>query len=66
MAMLEIQLNNEEQLTAEAHAMVYIKGNIEVKTTTTVCRLSITKVGIYKDLLDRDMLNLTTIAWEWN
>jgi hypothetical protein len=24
------------------------------------------KVGIYKDLLDRDMLNLTTIAWEWN
>jgi uncharacterized protein (TIGR00266 family) len=34
MAMLEIQLNNEEQLTAEAGAMVYIKGNIEVKTTT--------------------------------
>ena len=32
--MLEIQLNNEEQLTAEAGAMVYIKGNIEVKTTT--------------------------------
>jgi hypothetical protein len=26
MAMLEIQLNNEEQLTAEAGAMVYIKG----------------------------------------
>ena len=24
------------------------------------------KVGIYKDLLDRDRLNLTTIAWEWN
>lgn len=24
------------------------------------------RVGIYKDLLDRDMLNLTTIAWEWN
>ena len=24
------------------------------------------KVGIYKDLLDRDMLNLTTVAWEWN
>jgi hypothetical protein len=24
------------------------------------------QVGIYKDLLDRDMLNLTTIAWEWN
>lgn len=24
------------------------------------------KVGIYKDLLDRDMLNLTTFAWEWN
>ena len=34
MAMLEIQLNKEEQLTAEAGAMVYIKGNIEVKTTT--------------------------------
>jgi uncharacterized protein (AIM24 family) len=34
MAMLEIQLNNEEQLTAEAGAMVYIRGNIEVKTTT--------------------------------
>jgi len=31
--MLEIQLNNEEQLTAEVGAMVYIKGNIEVKTT---------------------------------
>jgi hypothetical protein len=24
------------------------------------------KVGIYKDLLDRDRLNLTTIAWKWN
>jgi hypothetical protein len=24
------------------------------------------KVGIYKDLLDRDMLKLTTIAWKWN
>lgn len=32
--MLEIQLNNEEQVTAEAGAMVYIKGKIEVKTTT--------------------------------
>jgi uncharacterized protein (AIM24 family) len=32
MAMLEIQLNNEEQVTAEAGAMVYIKGNIEVKS----------------------------------
>jgi uncharacterized protein (AIM24 family) len=35
MAMLEIQLNNEEQLTAEAGAMVCIKGNIEVKVKTT-------------------------------
>jgi uncharacterized protein (AIM24 family) len=34
MAMLEIQLNNEEELNGEAGAMVYIKGNIEVKTTT--------------------------------
>ena len=32
--MLEIQLNNEEEVTGEAGAMVYIKGNIEVKTTT--------------------------------
>jgi hypothetical protein len=24
------------------------------------------KEGIYKDLLDRDMLKLTTIAWKWN
>lgn len=32
MSMLEIQLNNEEEITAEAGAMVYIKGNIEVKT----------------------------------
>lgn len=24
------------------------------------------KVAVYKDLLDRDRLNLTTIAWEWN
>jgi hypothetical protein len=24
------------------------------------------KVGVYKDMLDRDRLNLTTIAWEWN
>jgi uncharacterized protein (TIGR00266 family) len=35
MAMLEIQLNNEEQLTAEAGAMVCVKGNIEVKVKTT-------------------------------
>lgn len=34
MAMLEIQLNKDEQITAEAGAMVYLKGNIEVKTTT--------------------------------
>jgi hypothetical protein len=24
------------------------------------------KVGVYKDMLDRDRLNLTTIAWKWN
>lgn len=24
------------------------------------------KVGVYKDMLDRDRLNLTTIAWDWN
>jgi hypothetical protein len=24
------------------------------------------KVGVYKDMLDRDKLNLTTIAWKWN
>ena len=24
------------------------------------------KVAVYKDLLDRDRLNLTTTAWEWN
>jgi hypothetical protein len=24
------------------------------------------KVAVYKDLLDRDMLNLTTIAWDWD
>lgn len=34
MAMLEIQLNKDEQITAEAGSMVYLKGNIEVKTTT--------------------------------
>jgi uncharacterized protein (AIM24 family) len=33
MAMLDIQPNNEEQITAVG-SMVYIKGNIEVKTTT--------------------------------
>ena len=32
--MNEIQLNKDEQITAEAGAMVYLKGNIEVKTTT--------------------------------
>jgi len=31
---LEIQLNKEEEITAEAGALVYLKGNIEVKTTT--------------------------------
>lgn len=34
MAMLEIQLNKDEQITAEAGAMVYIKGNIEEKNNT--------------------------------
>ena len=34
MIILEIHLNKEEQLPAEAGAMVYIKGNIEVKSTT--------------------------------
>jgi hypothetical protein len=24
------------------------------------------KVGVYKDMIDRNRLNLTTIAWEWN
>ena len=30
--MLEIQLNKEEEITAEAGALVYIKVNVEVKT----------------------------------
>lgn len=34
MAMLEIQLNNNEQVTAEAGSMVYLKGNVEIKTST--------------------------------
>jgi uncharacterized protein (TIGR00266 family) len=34
MSMLEIQLNKEEEITAEAGALVYIKGYIEVKTAT--------------------------------
>ena len=34
MSLLEIQLNKEEEVTGEAGAMVYIKGNIEVKTAT--------------------------------
>ena len=34
MSMLEIQLNKEEEITAEAGALVYIKGNVEVKTAT--------------------------------
>jgi uncharacterized protein (AIM24 family) len=34
MSLLEIQLNKEEEVTGEAGAMVYIRGNIEVKTAT--------------------------------
>ena len=34
MAMIETQLDNGEQITSEAGAMVYIKGNIEIKTRT--------------------------------
>jgi len=34
MAILDIQLNNSETITAEAGAMVYMQGDIEVKTKT--------------------------------
>jgi uncharacterized protein (AIM24 family) len=34
LSVLEIQLNKEEEITAEAGALVYIKGNVEVKTAT--------------------------------
>jgi uncharacterized protein (AIM24 family) len=34
MAMIETQLDNGEQITSEAGAMVYIKGDIEIKTRT--------------------------------
>lgn len=32
MGMLEVYLDNNESITAEAGALVFIKGNIEVKT----------------------------------
>ena len=34
MAMLEIELARDEQITAEAGSMVYMKGDIEIKTRT--------------------------------
>jgi hypothetical protein len=34
MAILEIQMNSGEKITAESGAMVYMKGDIEIKTRT--------------------------------
>jgi uncharacterized protein (TIGR00266 family) len=34
MAMLEVQMSDGERLTAESGAMVYMKGNLEIKTRT--------------------------------
>jgi uncharacterized protein (TIGR00266 family) len=43
MAMLEIELARDEQITAEAGSMVYMKGDIEIKTRTQ-------KGGFFKKL----------------
>ncbi|MGH9922112.1 MAG: AIM24 family protein, partial [Nitrososphaerales archaeon] len=32
MSMLEVQMNNGESITAESGALVYMKGNIVIKT----------------------------------
>ena len=34
MAMLEIELAKDEQITAEAGSMVFMKGDVEIKTRT--------------------------------
>ena len=34
MAILEVQMNSGEKITAESGAMVYIKGDMEIKTRT--------------------------------
>jgi uncharacterized protein (AIM24 family) len=34
MAILEVQMSSAEKMTAESGTMVYMKGNIEIKTRT--------------------------------
>ena len=43
MAMLEIELAKDEQITAEAGSMVFMKGDVEIKTRTQ-------KGGFFKKL----------------
>lgn len=49
MAILEVQLNSGEKITAESGAMVYIKGDVEIKTRTRegglLKKLKVTALG---------------------
>src|SRR5688572_12829462 len=49
MAVLEVQMNAGEKITAESGAMVYIKGDIEIKTRTRegglLKKLKVTALG---------------------
>ena len=56
------QQNPDRHLLLDSGAMFF---NVSSTSGGDLSSLNY-KVGVYKDLLDRDRLNLTTIAWEWN
>jgi hypothetical protein len=56
------QQNPDKHLLLDSGAMFFNISSVEDGKLSFLNN----KVAIYKDLLDRDMLNLTTIAWEWN
>ena len=56
------QQNPDRHLLLDSGAMFF---NVSSTSGGDLSSLN-NKVGVYKDLLDRDRLNLTTIAWEWN
>jgi hypothetical protein len=56
------QQNPDKHLLLDSGAMFFNVSLIEEGQLSFLNN----KIGIYKDLLDRDRLNLTTVAWGWN
>jgi Mitochondrial biogenesis AIM24 len=60
-AILDIHLDNAETITAEAGAMVYMQGDIEIKTKNSCMQLCILRNLKIKEIANKEALPLKVI-----